>query len=93
MTRKGDPRNELTGRGNLESIRSIIDTYPPFRSIPARVNTAPTVVKTSNREGLYGRIPYRLSTDRREGCVSCGLSAAMDLVTDNEVSGEEKRTE
>ena len=30
----------------------------------ARVNTPLTIVREDNREGLFGRIPYRLSSDR-----------------------------
>ena len=33
----------------------------------ARVNTPLTIVRDDNREGLFGRIPYRLSSDRDVG--------------------------
>ncbi len=44
-----------------------------------RVTTPLTIVREGNREGLFGRIPYRLSSDR-EGCAACGLRSALDLL-------------
>ena len=45
----------------------------------ATVNIEPTVVRESNREGLHGRIPYRLLNDR-EACLSCGIEKAKELL-------------
>lgn len=53
-------------------------------SSSARVNTEPTIVKVSNKEGLYGRIPYRLSSDL-EGCVDCGMDTALKIVNNEQV--------
>ncbi len=36
-----------------------------------------------NREGLHGRVPYRLSADRR-GCVACALEAALEVAAPKE---------
>ena len=48
----------------------------------ANVNIEPTVVRESNREGLHGRIPYRLLSDR-EACLSCGVLKAKELLNPN----------
>ena len=48
----------------------------------ANVNIEPTVVRESNREGLHGRIPYRLLSDR-EACLSCGIAKAKELLNPN----------
>lgn len=45
----------------------------------ANVNIEPTVVRESNREGLHGRIPYRLLNDR-EACLQCGIEKAQSLI-------------
>ena len=48
----------------------------------ARVNIEPTIVTESNREGLYGRIPFRL-LNGQQGCLECGLRMAMQMVNYN----------
>jgi hypothetical protein len=53
----------------------------------ANVNIDPTVVRQSNREGLHGRIPYRLLNDR-EACLSCGIKKAKELLGDDESSDQ-----
>ena len=50
----------------------------------AHVNIEPTVVREANREGLHGRIPYRLLNDR-EACLSCGLEKAKALLNSNDM--------
>lgn len=45
----------------------------------ARINLGPTVVSEANREGLFGKIPFRL-LDAEQGCVSCGLEAASEVI-------------
>jgi hypothetical protein len=57
----------------------------------ARVNIEPTVVTEQNREGLFGKIPFRLLDDEA-ACVECGLKLAARLLTlptdyDAEASG------
>ena len=42
------------------------------------VNVEPTVVLGSNREGLHGRIPYRLLNER-DACIKCGIEKAQEL--------------
>lgn len=46
----------------------------------ARINTQPTLVDQTNKEGLFGRIPYRLSPDQ-SGCIVCALDLALHLIT------------
>ncbi|XP_059083707.1 calcium-activated chloride channel regulator 1-like [Tigriopus californicus] len=46
----------------------------------ARINTPPTLVDQGNKEGLFGRIPYRLSPDHN-GCMICALELALPLIT------------
>ena len=45
----------------------------------ARVNIEPTVVTEQNREGIFGKIPFRLRDDEN-GCVACGLKLAARLL-------------
>ena len=37
----------------------------------------------TNKEGLHGRVPGRAS-DSNSSCYSCGLNAAMDLVSNSD---------
>ena len=46
----------------------------------ARTNLEPTPVTPANKEGLHGRVPGR-ATPRNSSCLSCGLSAALDLAS------------
>lgn len=46
----------------------------------AKINIDPTVVSESNREGLFGKIPFRLFEDQ-QGCIECGLQEARKLMT------------
>ena len=46
----------------------------------ARVNIEPTVVTEQNREGIFGKIPFRLHDEAAEGCVACGLKLAARLL-------------
>ena len=45
----------------------------------ARINIEPTEVTASNREGLYGRVPFRL-LNGQQGCLECGLRMALKLL-------------
>ena len=45
----------------------------------ARINIEPTEVTASNREGLYGRVPFRL-LNGQQGCLECGLRMALKLM-------------
>ena len=45
----------------------------------ARINIEPTEVTSSNREGLYGRVPFRLLRGQ-QGCLDCGLKMAIDML-------------
>ena len=42
------------------------------------VNVEPTVVLGSNREGLHGRIPYRLLNEH-DACIQCGIEKATAM--------------
>ena len=46
----------------------------------ARVNIEPTVVTEQNREGIFGKIPFRLHGGAEGGCVGCGLKLATRLL-------------
>ncbi len=52
----------------------------------AKVNILPTVVRESNREGLHGRIPYRLLHDG-EACLECGLKKASEILSSEKGGG------
>ena len=45
----------------------------------ARINIEPTEVTSGNREGLYGRVPFRL-LNGQQGCLECGLKMAIKLL-------------
>ena len=44
-----------------------------------RINIEPTEVMASNREGLYGQVPFRL-LNGQQGCLECGLRMALKLL-------------
>ena len=48
------------------------------KSKEAVVNVEPTVVLGSNREGLHGRIPYRLLNEH-DACIQCGIEKATAM--------------
>ena len=52
----------------------------------ARVNIAPTRVTEGNREGLYGKIPFRL-VEAETGCIECGIATATDLLSSRPGNG------
>ena len=45
----------------------------------AKINIEPTEVTALNREGLYGRVPFRLLKGQ-QGCLECGLRMAIKLL-------------
>ena len=45
----------------------------------AKINIEPTEVTALNREGLYGRVPFRLLKGQK-GCLECGLHMAIKLL-------------
>ena len=45
----------------------------------AKVHVRSAIVKESNRQGLHGRIPFRLSTTDATACLECGLEVALSL--------------
>ena len=46
----------------------------------ARQNIKATVVTNSNREGLFGRVPFKLQSDP-EACISCALQMVEKMVS------------
>ena len=50
----------------------------------ANVNIEPTVVRESNREGLHGRIPYRLLNEA-QACIKCGIAKAKELLNPDQL--------
>ena len=56
-----------------------------FGEESAKIIITPTIIRDSNRQGLHGRIPFRLSGDD-SGCIACGLETALNLIDSNKNS-------
>ena len=52
----------------------------------AKVVVHSAVVKESNRQGLHGRIPFRLSPTDVTACLECGTEVAQNLVDADETT-------
>ena len=57
-----------------------IITYGSQFGFGAKVNIQLTMIRESNKQGLHGRIPYRLLSHDLQGCSECGVKAALDLL-------------
>ena len=57
-----------------------IVTYGSQFGFGAKVNIQLTMIRESNKQGLHGRIPYRLLSHDLQGCSECGLEVALDVL-------------